>query len=487
MKIDLRNIVKYYGPVRANDGISLVIESGTIHGLLGENGAGKTTLMKILSGFQPCDAGEILMDGRDVHFSSPAHAIAAGIGMLHQDPLDVPALTVLDDFALGRNDGFLQHRRDSRRELLDWCQRFGFDLDPNTLVNSLTVGERQQLELVRLLSLGVRVIILDEPTTGISATQKALLFETLRQVAERGLSVVFVSHKLDEVEELCHRVTVLRQGKVTGLASAPFVSNQLVEMMFGRVLTGLPRERVPLGDVLLELDDVSVHTRRLNVEHLSLQVYAGEVIGLAGLEGSGQRVMMNAWAGLDRVHSGRLLIAGQDTTNQPYRRFLETGVAFLPAARLEEGMIGGLTIREHFALLGETRGPFVHWQEADACASSMIREFNIIGRAETKVRELSGGNQQRLILALLPDGVRLLILEHPTRGLDLESTRWVWDKLLQRRRQGTAILFTSTDLDELVEKSDRILVFSGGRMSAPVDASHITGEQLAYLIGGRQI
>ena len=459
MTIQLDHIVKHFGSVRANDGISLKVERGTIHGLLGENGAGKTTLMKILSGYQPYDSGSISLDGRPVQFNSPAQAISAGIGMLHQDPLDIPPMTVLDNFMLGRESRLFQRRREGRRELDSFSRRFGFALDPDAPTGSLTVGERQQLELIRLLAMGVRVIILDEPTTGTSAPQKELLFETLHRLAAEGLTVIFVSHKLDEVEELCSRATVLRSGRVAGEMDAPFVPDDLVEMMFGQCLSAMPRPSIPLGKPLVEIDDVSVHTYRLSARHLSLSVREGEVIGLAGLEGSGQRLLMQACAGLQRIASGRLRIDGRDMTHQPYRRFLESGVAYVPAARLEEGMVAGLSLREHFALAAPSQGPFIHWDHAQERATRMIREFNIVGRPDTFVQELSGGNQQRTLLALLPDNVRLLILEHPTRGLDMESARWIWSRLLERRAQGPAILFTSTDLDELVENSDRIVVF----------------------------
>lgn len=487
MRIELYDIDKSFGSVRANDGVSLVVEPGTIHGLLGENGAGKTTLMKILSGYQARDAGTIRVDGQEVCFASPEQAIAAGIGMLHQDPLDVPPMTVLDNFLLGHGHHFFQRRRQARRELRGLCQRFDFDLDPETQVSGLTVGERQQLELVRLLALGVRTIILDEPTTGISAPQRELLFETLHGLAAEGLSLIFVSHKLEEVEQLCSEATVLRLGRVAGTTRAPFDIDELVSLMFGQSLRDYPPVQPPLGDVVLRLDDLSVHTYRLNVEHLDLQLRAGEVIGLAGLEGSGQRIMMQACAGLLRPHAGRLLLAGSDMTGASYRRFLQQGVAFVPAARLEDGMVGGLTIREHIALMSDDGGLFVRWPEADRRARDSVREFNIVGQPDTMVQELSGGNQQRTILALLPEDIRLLILEHPTRGLDIESTRWVWSRLLNRRQSGTAILFTSTDLDELLEHSDRLVVFSGGVMSKPLPASEITGDQLGYLIGGKQL
>jgi ABC-type uncharacterized transport system ATPase subunit len=487
MRIDLVDIKKSFGKVRANDGVSLALESGVIQGLLGENGAGKTTLMKILSGYQSLDAGEIRVDGRPVRFASPAEAIRAGIGMLHQDPLDVPALSALDNFTLGRGARLLVSRRQARAELAALCDQFGFALDPEALVSSLTVGERQQLELVRLLSLGVRVVILDEPTTGISEPQKKLLFETLHRLCAEGLSVVFVSHKLDEVEELCSNVTVLRQGRVAGSAQAPFSSQQLVEMMFGQCLVPLPREPVPLREPVLVLEDVHAHTPRLDVEHLSLTVRAGEVLGLAGLEGSGQRLLMQACAGLQRILAGRMWIGDEEMTHAPYPRFLAKGVAYVPAARLEEGLVGGLSIAEHVALLRQGAGVFIRWGEIEAQTQAIIGEFNIVGHPHTLVRDLSGGNQQRAMLGLLADHLRLLILEHPTRGLDIGSAQWIWSKLLQRRHDGTAILFTSTDLDELVTYSDRIVVFSGGAMSDPIPANAVTCEQLGYLIGGRQL
>ncbi len=485
MHIELVDIYKHFGAVRACDGISLHIKGGQIQGLLGENGAGKTTLMKILSGYQPCDAGRIIVDGHDIHSSSPAEAIAAGIGMLHQDPLDVPALSVLDNFMLGRGHELVLPRSIRRRELGSLCQHLGFDLHPDRLLSDLTVGERQQLELVRLLALGVRVIILDEPTTGISEPQKARLFQTLHQLANEGLAVIFVSHKLDEVEELCSEATVLRRGRVAGTVMSPCSTDELVRLMFGQSLSSRARQPVAPGEVVLLLDEVAVHTYRLQVEGMCLQLREGEVLGLAGLEGSGQQLMMRACAGLQPVASGHLYIAGREMTHESHPRFLAMRVALVPASRLEEGLIAGLTLREHAALGSKGKGLMVDWSVADQRANSMIDAFSIVGQPETMVQELSGGNQQRALLALLPEDLRLLMLEHPTRGLDVESARWVWSKLLQRREQGTAIIFASTDLDELTEHSDRIIVFSGGVMFPPVAADRVTREELGYMIGGQ--
>jgi len=486
MKVELVRIKKYFGPVRANDGVSMTVEPGTIHGLLGENGAGKTTLMKCLSGYLHPDGGEIRIDGRSVSFASPAEAIRHGIGMLHQDPLDFPQMRVLDDFLLAFDGRLVPDRREGLRLLRELGRRFHFDLDPDAEVGRLTVGERQQLEILRLLALGARVIILDEPTTGISAPQKAQLFETLRLLTkEEGRSVIFVSHKLEEVETLCDRVTVLRQGKVAGEAERPFSVDRLVEMMFGRSLPSPTRPPVPLGPPVLEVEDLTVASYRLVVKGASLKVRAGEVIGLAGLEGSGQRLFMRACAGLERATAGRIVVDGRDLAGAPYRRFLEAGVVYLPAGRLEEGLVPGLTLTEHFALV-EREGPFfIDWKVARKRALERIRHYNIVGRPETRVESLSGGNQQRVLLALLPNGLRLLLLEHPTRGLDVESANWVWQQLLARRGEGTAILFISADPDELLERADRIVVFFAGRMMEPLVAKQTTVEQLGYLIGGK--
>ena len=486
MKIELLGISKRYGDVIANDDVTVTINSGEIRGLLGENGAGKTTLMRVLSGYTRADAGMVRLNGVERRLHSPADAIRAGMGMLHQDPMDVPQMSVLDNFCLGQGAALVQRRRQAGEKLVELCDRFGFSLAPHATVGSLTVGERQQLELVRLLALGVSTIILDEPTTGISAPQKTLLFEALRRLAADGLSVVFVSHKLDEVQALCDRVTVLRQGRNVGELAVPFDPELLVELMFGQALQPSCRPVCALREGGLSVQGLTVQDHRLSLENINLDVPCGEVIGLAGLEGSGQHLLMQALAGLAPVRSGHIIVAGRDLTGQPYHAFRRHGVALVPAARLEEGMIPGLDIREHFALSHrQGRGLMVNWSAATQQANAQIAQFNIVGSAQTLVNELSGGNQQRALLSLLADDLKLLMLEHPTRGLDVGSAQWIWSKLLERRECGTVLLFTSTDLDELVQYSDRILVFSGGRVSAPLDAASVTVQELGNLIGGR--
>jgi simple sugar transport system ATP-binding protein len=485
MHLELKGIHKHFGPVHANDGISITVESGTIHGLLGENGAGKSTLMKVLSGFIRRDAGEISLDGRAMEFQSPAEAIRAGVGMLHQDPLDFPPLRVLDNFLLGREDGFLQNHTRALANLRTFSQQFGFDLDPEARVSSLTVGERQQLEIMRLLSLGAQILIFDEPTTGISLPQKIKLFDTLRLLAQQGKTVIFVSHKLEDVEELCSQVTVLRRGKVTGAVAHPFTTNQLVQLMFGQMLAQSAREPIALGAPVLEMRDVCVADYRLRVPNINLQVRAAEVIGLAGIEGSGQRLFLRAGAGLLQPCTGEIWIAGAKMHRQPYQKFLDAGVAYLPAGRLEEGLVPGLNLTEHLVLAKRSNEFFVNWNLAQGQAQAKIQEYSIRGTPMTRVESLSGGNQQRALLALLRSDLKLLLLEHPTRGLDIESTLWVWSQLLERRRCGTAIIFASADLDEIFEYSDRILVFSGGRVAKALRAKETSVEQLGELIGGK--
>ncbi|MGB8648630.1 MAG: ATP-binding cassette domain-containing protein [Anaerolineae bacterium] len=485
MRLELQAIHKYFGSLHANDGISLIVESGTIYGLLGENGAGKSTLMKVLSGFIHKDGGEILLDGRAVEFRTPAEAIRGGVGMLHQDPLDFPPLTVLDNFLLGRGDGFMQNRALGLSELRKYSAQFGFDLDPNALVSALTVGERQQLEIMRLLSLGARILIFDEPTTGISLPQKVKLFETLRLLAREGMTVIFVTHKLEDAEDLCSKVTVLRRGQVAGEVARPFTANQLVQLMFGQALTMGKREEIELGEQVLELRDVCVQDYRLRVPNMNLAVREGEVIGLAGIEGSGQRLLLRACAGLDQPTAGEIWLGEKKMNRQPYSQFLEMGVAYLPAGRLEEGLCPGLTLSEHFILTDRASPFFIHWNQAEERAQRHIDKYSIRGTPSSHVEALSGGNQQRALVSLLRPDLRLILLEHPTRGLDIESTMWVWEQLLLNRRLGTSIIFTSADLDEIYEYSDRILVFSGGRVAQALNTRETSVQQLGELIGGK--
>jgi ABC-type uncharacterized transport system ATPase subunit len=439
MNVELRHIHKYFGTVHANDDITLTIPAGTIQGILGENGAGKSTLMKVLSGFIQADSGDILLDDQSVVIKSPADAIRLGVGMLHQDPLDFPPMRLIDNFLIG-SGGLLPNRKEIIRDFNELADRFGFSLDPETYVDSLTVGERQQLEIVRLLWLGARVLILDEPTTGISALQKEKLFSTLKLLAEQGKTIIFVSHKLEDVEQLCHRVAVLRAGKLVGETKAPYKIEKLVEMMFGKVITLGERKSFEPGPVILSLRDVAIEDVRLKLSGINLEVHAGEVIGLAGMEGSGQGPFLRACAGLVRPVNGKVVVGGSDLTGKNYHGFKRRGVSFLPAARLEDGLVPGLSLTEHFILAEKPQGLFIDNSWGRKLAEERISAFNIRGMPVSPIESLSGGNQQRALLALLQDPLSLVLLEHPTRGLDIESVIYIWSKLKERCRQGSAII-----------------------------------------------
>lgn len=486
MALEIRDIHKQFGPVLANDGIAFSVEEGSLHGILGENGAGKSTLMKILSGFYEADSGEVVLDGDVLALRSPADAIAAGIGMLHQDPLVFLPFTVLDNFVLGGPGPVRLDRSRARDELERVSTELGFSFDPAMLARDLTVGERQQLEITRLIWLGAKVLIFDEPTTGISATQRIQLFATLEDLAEYGLIVLFVSHKLEEVEELCDSVTVIRRGKVVFEATMPVAPEVLVEEMFGKVFIAEGRELADFGDPVLRLERVSVEDGTTYLDGLDLETAAGEVVGLAGLEGSGQRTLLRACAGLLTPASGHVSVDGVDVTRTSYRGRLAAGVHYLPAGRLEEGLVEGISITEHLVLASDDRSFFVDWAAADTAAAQEIDDYSIKGRPSSPAEALSGGNQQRLLLAMIPEDVRLLLLEHPTRGLDVESAAFVWKRLLERRADGTTILFASADLDELLSYSDRIVVFFGGSVFATRDTASTDGEELGYLIGGKE-
>lgn len=486
MEIRVKGIDKRFGKVHANNAINLTFTGGQIYGVLGENGAGKSTLMKILAGFQPADAGEIIVDGvsRDArqHYG-PIEAIRGGIGMLQQDPLDIAAFTVIEDFVYGSGSGLRLGLRQARLALAEQTKRFGFDLDPETPVSQLTIGQRQQLEIVRLLALGVRTLILDEPTTGISAEQKATLFSTLAQLAhDEGMTILLVSHKLEDVIALCDHVVVLRAGQLIGERTMPATTHDLVKMMFGEELPPLPRMPAPLGEPRVLLEGITVHGRRLSVTDFHLSIRASEVVGLAGLDGSGQEMILRAAAGITKTVRGRVTVAGRDMTGRAYRQFLQCGVAFGAAGRLEEGLIAGLTLTEHVAL--NEPGIKVDWRGAEANTQERLTRFNVRGRPDSQVQQLSGGNQQRFLMAMMPPRPVLLALEQPTRGLDVDSARWVWKQILHRREEGTAVLFASPDLDELMQYSDRIIVFFAGRFHELTDIDQVTVDILGHLIGG---
>jgi simple sugar transport system ATP-binding protein len=484
MEIALQDVHKHYKTVRANDGINLEIHESSIHGILGENGAGKSTLMKILAGYVPRTSGTILLNKKPVEYEGPGQATQYGIGMLYQDPFDFPQLSVIENFMMGDEHGILQKETLYRRQLKEFSDSLGFQLDPDALVQSLTVGERHQLELVRLMALGVEVLILDEPTTGITNLQKRVLFKALRKLADQKKTVMLVSHKLEDVEVLCDRLTVLRLGKVVGEMDSPFDTPQILKWMFGTLPPPPPCADTEPGQVTLDMEGVSYQGGQAGLQPCHVKIRRGEVVGLAGLEGSGQGQFLRLGAGLIKPEKGSIRVLQKTMTGRDHHAFKASGVTFLPTSRLEEGLIPGLDITEHFALK-QRKGVLVHWVQAREQAQKGIDQFRIMGSPSIQVESLSGGNQQRLLLALMPTDPLLLMLEHPTRGLDLESVNWVWEHLMSYAATGTSIVFSSTELDEILQVADRVLVFFNGVVVKDVKTCDTSLDELGQAIAGK--
>lgn len=545
--VELDHISKHFGSLRANDNICFTFEAQKIYAILGENGAGKSTLMKILSGFQAPTSGHLCVDGNVVHFENPNDAIDHGIGMLYQDPLDYAPLTALDNFIMGRPGGLTLRHREARQLFEQQCRRLEFDLTPYTEVRDMTIAERQQLEIVRLLSLGVRFLILDEPTTGISTERKTLLFDTLKSLAHNeGLIIALVSHKLEDVSALCDDVIVLRRGQLVGQGTLPIADKQLVEMMFGQYIEQQTTTSYVQPDPRLHIKHLDIHTPRFTITDVSLTVHQGEVIGLAGLDGSGQVEFMQQIAGLERLtwpdyafslvalvlswltlnhvladsqpllnlaralllvlllpplllaawrwykqrnHAGETPLVLDDTAivNRGYRDLLQRGVVYLPSGRIEEGLVAGMTVVEHVALAERARHPWVNWWRTWQQSKGVITHYNVKGRPFNVIEQLSGGNQQRVSLALLPDNAKLILMDTPTRGLDVESAQYIWSLLLQRCAEGTSIIFSSPDLDEILTYSDRVIVFSSGKAVVVDEPHNLTTDYLGELIGGKHL
>ncbi|MDY6789951.1 MAG: ATP-binding cassette domain-containing protein [Thermodesulfobacteriota bacterium] len=483
MRITLRDIHKHYGKIHANDGINMEIARGTIHGLLGENGAGKSTLMKILAGYIPKTGGTILLDGKPVNYKTTAQATELGIGMLYQDPLDFLQLSVLENFMIGLSHGLYSGYTGFRHKLTDSCDFFGFSLDPDAPVHSLTVGERQQLELLRLLALGVQILILDEPTTGISSIQKEILFKALRQLASQQKTILLVSHKLNDVETLCDRSTVLREGRVAGEMDRPFDTHTLLEWMFGTPPLPPARPEIKPGQVTLVMEKVSASGGHAGLKNCTMTMRQGEVIGLVGLEGSGQGIFLRLAAGLEKPEKGTIQLHQKLMSGRDYHTFKSQGVSFLPTARLEEGLIPGLTITEHFAL-HQNKGIIIPWEMSRRQADEKIELFKIVGTPSSTVESLSGGNQQRLLLSLMSADPYLLLLEQPTRGLDMESARWVWQQLMSHADKGAGIIFSSAELEEILLVADRVLVFFNGTVVKDVKTRDTNLNELGRAIAG---
>jgi len=499
--LELRNITKRFPGVLANDDISLVLEQGEIHALLGENGAGKTTLMNILYGLYAPDAGEVIVRGERVHIKSPSDAISLGIGMVHQHFMLVPVMTVTENIMLGAEStrlGPFLSRRQAAQRIHELSRQYGLEVDPEAYVKDLPVGIQQRVEILKLLYRRADILILDEPTAVLTPQEVEELFEVIRSLVAKGNSVIFISHKLKEVMTIADRITVLRRGRVVGTTAPAETSEQeLATMMVGRAVA-LQVEKGPAhpGEVVLDIDDLHVLDDRDNmvVQGVSLQVRAGEIVGIAGVQGNGQTELVEAVTGLRPPFRGSVRIKGSDTTWGSPRIVFEQGAAHIPEDRQRDGLVLSYPVRDNLVLNTYYKPPFAvgFRVQHDAIVEQAVRlveEFDIrTPSIETVVANLSGGNQQKVIVAReFSRPIDLLVAAQPTRGLDVGSIEYIHTRLIEKRDEGCAVLLVSSELDEIMAMSDRIAVMFAGRIMAVLPAAEATREQLGLLMAGVQL
>jgi general nucleoside transport system ATP-binding protein len=497
--LEMRGITKRFPGVLANDNVDFEVRAGEIHALLGENGAGKSTLMKILYGLYQPDAGEIYLDGRRIEIHSPTDSINHGIGMIHQHFMLVENMTVAENVALGL--------RSSRAPRLDLdvvserirqlVARYRLQVDPNAVINRLAVGQRQRVEIIKALYRGAALLVLDEPTAVLTPQEVEDISVIFRQMANDGHALVFISHKLDEILALTDRVTVLRDGRVIGTRLTSEVTKRdLANMMVGREVI-LERERPPLepGDVRLRVENISALNEdgKPVLKNISFEVCSGEILGVAGVSGNGQRPLARAIAGLRPVSAGRIFLEGKDVTECSPAEMFNAGLGYIPEERMHDGVIKDFSVAENAILQDHGRRPFsngffLDFKAVDEHAARLIRAYNVkTPSQETPVKSLSGGNIQKLILAReLAREPRFLIASQPTRGVDIGATEYIHAQLLRQRSAGLATLLISEDLDEVKALSDRIMVLFGGEIMGIVRNEEVTIEELGLMMAGER-
>jgi len=493
--LEMRGITKRFPGVLANDDVTFEVRPGEVHTLLGENGAGKSTLMKILFGLYQADEGEILFNGRPLQISSPSAAIEAGIGMIHQHFMLVPTLTVTENVALGLHDGVRPDLDGVAARIRELASAYGLGVDPNALIWQLSVGERQRVEIMKALYRDATLLVLDEPTAVLTPLEVEEFFATLRRLAADGRGLIFISHKLHEVMALSDRITVLRDGRVTGDTTPAETSReQLAEMMVGRMVKLAPdKPPVDRGKVRLSLAGLSVvgDRGRTAVDGVDLDVAGGEILGIAGVSGNGQRELAEAIAGLRPAVSGRILLDGDEIQALSPRKRREAGLAYVPEERMRDGAIGSFTVSENLMLIDHdsteyARLGFLRLGVLRERAAGLVERFAVkTPSIDTTTRNLSGGNIQKVIMAReLSSGPSVLLAAQPTRGVDIGAAEYIHQRLVAQRAEGTAIVVVSEDLDEVLALADRVAVMFEGRVVGVIDREDCTIEQLGLMMAG---
>ncbi|MHC5234328.1 ABC transporter ATP-binding protein [Brucella sp. LJL56] len=495
--IELQGITKRFGALTANDRIDLKVRKGEIHALVGENGAGKSTLMNILFGIHQPDEGVIRINGQEAVMSSPKVAIERGLGMVHQHFKLVPSLTVAENIFLGMeitHNGLIDHKAQIDR-VQEISETFGLKVDPTKHVSELSVGAEQRVEILKALARGAEIVILDEPTAVLTPQESRELFKILRNFVQQGMTVVFISHHLSEVMQHSETITVLRDGKAVGSkATRDMTEDELVRMMVGREVNFSRRPRNPTrGQEVLRLSGVYARDGRGTpvLQDVSFGVNAGEIVGIVGVDGNGQTELAEVIAGLRKPSHGSILLQGKEIAGETPMAVRETGLAHVPGDRLTYGVNAADTITPNLVMGRQHRKPwatngFVNWRYATEQAVEMIRKFDIRAMGpKTTVKTLSGGNMQKVVLAReFSQNCPFLIVDQPTRGVDIGAMEGIHEEIMKQRERGAAILLISVQLDEILKLADRVLVMFSGMIAGEVDPETATEDEIGYLMAG---
>ncbi len=490
----MEGITKKFGNLKANEAVNLELQYGEVHALLGENGAGKSTLMNMLSGIYMPDEGRIFVFEKEVHFSSPKDSIAMGIGMIHQHFKLVETLTAAENITIGQKGSLFLNKKRLRGQILEVLQKYNLDIDLDKKVYDMSVGEKQTLEIAKVLCRGARILILDEPTAVLTPSEIDKLFSIIRNLKEAGASIIIITHKLNEVMEISDRITVLRKGKTIGTVETKTAeTSTLIEMMVGKkVELSLKREQAELGRELLKMSNVTILNREKKeaISNISFSLRAGEILGVAGVAGSGQKELCEGICGLMNVASGKIEFENQDITRSTPKEIIKLGVSmgFIPEDRLGMGLVGSMDIVSNIMLKDyQNYGGFMlRKKPCVEKANKILSDLDIqTSSIFAPVSKMSGGNIQKVLLGREIDlNPKVLITAYPVRGLDIGASYKIYDLLNEQKKKGVGVLFIGEDLDVLLEICDRIMVMCAGKLSGIVDASTITKEDLGLMMTG---
>ena len=492
--IELKGITKTFGSVIANNNIQLNVRQGEILALLGENGSGKTTLMNMLSGIYKPDKGQIFVNGKEVSIDSPEDSKRLGIGMVHQHFKLVDVFSAADNIWMGQEKPGLTLKKDRFTKIGEMAQKFGFELDPQKKVCNMAVSEKQTLEIIKVLYYGAKIIILDEPTAVLTVQEIEKLFAVLRRMKEEGHSIIIITHKLNEVMDISDRVAILRKGEyITTVNTSETNEQELTEWMVGRKVD-LNIERAPMNKTrpLLEVRDLSIRSDEgaTAIDNVSFYIRGGEILGVAGIAGCGQKELCEAIAGLRPIEKGQMIHKGENIVGLSPKTILEKGISmsFIPEDRLGMGLAPSLSITDNMILknYSDTKGPFVNRKLGRADAEQVIRELEIVTPStEIPVRRLSGGNVQKVLLGReIKAGPNVIITAYPVRGLDIGSSYAIYNILNRQKEQGVGILFVGEDLDVMMALCDKIMVLCHGKVMGVVHAHKTTKEELGLMMTG---